>query len=44
VIMKESGERADRRERQRELAEKLKTSGALDEIFAQIDRPGPADR
>jgi putative transposase len=35
--MKESVERAERREAQRELAERLKASGALDEIFAQID-------
>jgi putative transposase len=37
VIMKDSVGRAEARERQRELAEKLKSSGALDEIFAQID-------
>jgi putative transposase len=30
-------DRAERRERQRELAERLKASGALDAIFAQID-------
>lgn len=30
-------DRAERRERQRELAERLKASGALDGIFAQID-------
>jgi putative transposase len=31
------GERAERRERQRELADRLKASGALDGIFEQID-------
>jgi putative transposase len=31
------GERAGRRERQRELADRLKASGALDQIFQQID-------
>ena len=36
--MKESvEERAERRARQRELADRLKSSGALDEIFAEID-------
>ena len=30
-------ERAERRERQRELADRLKASGALDQIFQQID-------
>jgi hypothetical protein len=36
MTMSES-ERADRRERQRELADRLKASGALDQIFEQID-------
>src|SRR5215207_44519 len=31
------GERAERRVRQRELADRLKASGALDQIFEQID-------
>src|SRR5215204_4503511 len=31
------GERAERRARQRELADRLKASGALDQIFEQID-------
>src|SRR3712207_558367 len=35
--MKNEAERAEARERQRELADRLKASGALDEIFAQID-------
>jgi putative transposase len=35
--MIESGERDERRARQRELAERLKASGALDGIFDQID-------
>jgi putative transposase len=33
----ESAERAERRARQRELADRLKASGALDQIFEQID-------
>jgi putative transposase len=37
VIMKDKAERAEARERQRELADRLKASGALDEIFDQID-------
>jgi putative transposase len=37
VIVKDPVERAEQRERQRELAEQLKASGALDVIFAQID-------
>ena len=37
VIVKDPVERAEQRERQRELAEQLKASGALDAIFAQID-------
>jgi putative transposase len=37
VIVKDKAERAEARARQRELAERLKASGALDEIFAQID-------
>jgi putative transposase len=38
VTMTTSGsERAERRERQRELADRLKASGALDQIFEQID-------
>src|SRR5215210_321405 len=36
MAMSES-ERAERRERQRELADRLKASGALDQIFEQID-------
>jgi hypothetical protein len=36
MTMSES-ERAERRERQRELADRLKASGALDQIFEQID-------
>jgi Transposase, Mutator family len=35
--MTESGERAERRARQKELADRLKASGALDGIFEQID-------
>jgi putative transposase len=35
--MTESAERAERRARQRELADRLKASGALDGIFEQID-------
>jgi hypothetical protein len=35
--MTESAERAERRARQRELADRLKASGALDGIFDQID-------
>jgi putative transposase len=37
VIVKDPVERAGQRDRQRELAEQLKASGALDAIFAQID-------
>jgi len=37
VTMPESSERAERRARQRELADRLKASGALDGIFEQID-------
>jgi putative transposase len=37
VTMTESGERAERRARQKELADRLKASGALDGIFEQID-------
>ena len=33
----DNAERAERRARQRELADRLKASGALDGIFAQID-------
>ena len=36
-----SAEREERRRRQRELAEELKASGALDEVFAQIDAGVP---
>src|SRR5215217_7045788 len=36
MTMSEGG-RAERRERQRELADRLKASGALDQIFEQID-------
>ena len=35
MIMAESEERAERRARQRELADRLKASGALDGIFEQ---------
>jgi putative transposase len=35
--MTESAERAERRARQKELADRLKASGALDGIFDQID-------
>jgi putative transposase len=37
VSMTESAERAERRARQKELADRLKASGALDGIFEQID-------
>src|SRR5215218_3816659 len=37
MTMMENGERAERRARQRELADRLKASGALDQIFEQID-------
>jgi putative transposase len=37
VTMAESAERAERRARQRELADRLKASGALDGIFEEID-------
>jgi len=37
VTMTDSVERAERRARQRELADRLKASGALDRIFEQID-------
>ena len=37
MTMAESPERAERRARQRELADRLKASGALDGIFEQID-------
>ena len=37
MSMTESAERAERRARQRELADRLKASGALDGIFEQID-------
>ena len=37
MIVKDPVERAEQRERQRELADQLKASGALDVIFAQID-------
>ena len=37
MTMPESSERAERRARQRELADRLKASGALDGIFEQID-------
>jgi len=36
-----SPERAERRRRQEELADRLKASGALDEIFAKIDAGEP---
>lgn len=36
-----SEERAERRRRQKELAERLTASGALDEVFAQIDAGEP---
>ena len=35
--MTENGKRAERRARQRELADRLKASGVLDGIFEQID-------
>jgi putative transposase len=35
--MAESAERAERRARQRELADRLKASGVLDGIFEQVD-------
>jgi hypothetical protein len=37
VTMTESVERAERRARQKELADRLKAAGALDGIFEQID-------
>ena len=37
MSMTESAERAERRARQKELADRLKASGALDGIFEQID-------
>ena len=37
MTMAESSERAERRARQRELADRLKASGALDGIFEQIE-------
>jgi putative transposase len=37
MTMMEDAERAERRARQRELADRLKASGALDQIFEQID-------
>ncbi len=37
MTMAESPERAERRARQRELADRLKASGALDGIFELID-------
>jgi putative transposase len=37
VTLTESAERAERRARQKELADRLKASGALDGIFEQID-------
>ena len=37
MSMTESAERAERRVRQKELADRLKASGALDGIFEQID-------
>src|SRR5215210_4897604 len=37
MTMMENAERAERRARQRELADRLKASGALDQIFEQID-------
>ena len=36
-----SSEREDRRRRQKELADRLKASGAMDELFAQIDAGQP---
>ena len=36
-----SPEREERRRRQKELADRLKASGAMDEIFAQIDAGEP---
>ena len=37
TTMMDDAERVERRARQRELAERLKASGALDQIFEQID-------
>lgn len=39
--MNVSPEREDRRRRQKEIADSLKASGALDEIFAKIDGGEP---
>lgn len=36
-MVKVSAEREERRRRQAELAEKLTASGALDEVFAELD-------
>ncbi|MGC5616391.1 transposase, partial [Georgenia sp. Z1491] len=40
-MTKESPERAERRRRQKEIADGLKGSGALDDIFAKIDAGEP---
>ena len=37
TVTKMSAEREERRRRQKELADELKSSGALDGIFAKID-------
>lgn len=36
-----SAEREERRRRQKELADRLKASGAMDDLFAQIDAGVP---
>lgn len=41
TMTKESPERAERRARQKEIADGLKASGALDDIFAKIDAGEP---
>ena len=41
TMSKTSPEREDRRRRQKELADRLKASGALDQIFTQIDQGVP---
>ncbi len=41
TMTKESPERAERRRRQKEIADGLKSSGALDDIFAKIDAGEP---
>jgi len=41
TMMKTDPEREERRRRQKEIADRLKQSGALDEIFAKIDAGEP---